>query len=88
MEVTWQGLKDFYACFEGLGLTYVPSQANFVLVKIGPNASQVADELLKRGVIVRKMASYGLPEFLRISVGLPQENQRFMDEFKAILGEG
>jgi len=47
----------------------------------------VADELLRRGVIVRKMASYGLPEYLRISVGLPQENRRFMDELKAILRE-
>jgi len=87
LQVTWQGLKDFYACFEELGLMYVPSQTNFVLVKVGPQASQVADELLKRGVIVRKMASYGLPEYLRISVGLPQENQRFMDELKAILRE-
>ena len=88
LAVTWQGLKDFYACFEDLGLEYVPSQTNFVLVKIGPNASQVADELLRRGVIVRKMASYGLPEHLRISVGLPQENQRFTDELSAILGKG
>jgi len=88
LQVTWQGLKDFYACFERLGLVYVPSQTNFVLVKIGPKASHVADELLKRGVIVRKMASYGLPEHLRISVGLPQENRRFMDELSAILGEG
>lgn len=88
MEVTWQGLKDFYACFERLGLTYVPSQANFVLVQIGPRASAVADELLRRGVIVRKMASYDLPEFLRVSVGLPQENRRFMDELQAIIGEG
>jgi histidinol-phosphate aminotransferase len=87
-EVTWQGLKDFYACFEALGLEYVPSQANFVLVKLGPRAAEVADELLRRGVIVRKMASYGLPEHLRISVGLPGENRRFMDELTAILGEG
>ena len=85
LEITWQGLKDFYACFEDLGLEYVPSQANFVLVKIGPRAGEVADELLRRGVIVRKMASYGLPEHLRISVGLPEENRRFMDELAAIL---
>ncbi|MCB2227426.1 MAG: histidinol-phosphate transaminase [Desulfarculaceae bacterium] len=86
LEITWQGLKDFYACFEALGLEYVPSQANFVLVKIGANAPAVADELLKRGVIVRKMVSYGLPEHLRISVGLPEENQRFTKELDAILG--
>ncbi|MEW5913741.1 MAG: histidinol-phosphate transaminase [Thermodesulfobacteriota bacterium] len=80
-----EGLKDFYACFEGLGLSYVPSQANFVLVKIGPRAGAVADELLRRGVIVRKMGSYQLPEHLRISVGLPEENQRFIQQLTAIL---
>lgn len=88
LETTWQGLKDLYACFADLGLEYVPSQANFVLVKIGPQASQVADDLLKRGIIVRKMSSYGLPEHLRISAGLPQENRRFMDGLKAILEKG
>ncbi len=88
LAITWQGLKDFYACFERLGLAYVPSQTNFVLLKIGPQAAQVADELLRRGVIVRKMGSYSLPEHLRISVGLPEENQRFMDELGAILGKG
>lgn len=88
LEITWQGLKDFYACFEALDLEYLPSQANFVLVRVGPNASAVADELLMRGVIVRKMASYSLPEHLRISVGLPEENQRFINELTAILSEG
>lgn len=88
LALTWQGLRDFYACFDRLGLTYVPSQANFVLVRLGESASQVADELLKRGVIVRKMASYDLPEYLRVSVGLPQENARFTSELESILGEG
>ncbi len=88
LEITWQGLKDFYACFEALDLEYLPSQANFVLVRVGPKASAVADELLRRGVIVRKMASYSLPEYLRISVGLPEENQRFIRELTAILEEG
>lgn len=85
LSVTWQGLDKLYAAFDGLGLEYVPSQANFVLVRLGDKASEVADQLLRRGVIVRKMASYGLPQYLRISVGLPQENQRFIDELRAIL---
>ncbi|MCA1988164.1 MAG: histidinol-phosphate transaminase [Desulfarculus sp.] len=84
-ELVWRGLQDFYRCFDELGLFYLPSQANFVLVKVGQNAPAVADALLRRGVIVREMTSYGLPEFLRISVGLDAENARFIKEFQAIL---
>ncbi len=87
-EVTWQGLERLYACFEELGLFFVPSQANFVLVKVGPRAAEVADALLRRGVIIRAMVSYGLPEFLRISVGLPEEVERFCREFADIVGKG
>ncbi|CAO0820405.1 hypothetical protein DFAR_1540056 [Desulfarculales bacterium] len=80
-----RGLKEFYACFDRLGIFYVPTQTNFVLLKIGPKASAVADKLLGRGVIVREMTSYGLPDFLRISVGLDEENARFCQEFSDVL---
>lgn len=59
---------------------------NFVLVKVG-DAAAVNLALLKRGIIVRPVANYGLPEWLRISVGLPQENAAFIDAFKAVLGK-
>ena len=84
-ELVWRGLQDFYRCFEALGLFYVPSQANFVLVEIGEQAPAVAEALLRRGVIVREMTSYGLPRCLRVSVGLDQENARFISELTAIL---
>ncbi|MFZ5585722.1 MAG: histidinol-phosphate transaminase [Thermodesulfobacteriota bacterium] len=87
-ELVWRGLAGFYRCFEELGLFYVPSQTNFVLVRVGARAPAVADALLRRGVIVRGMTSYGLPEFLRISVGLDAENARFVAEFKDILAGG
>ncbi len=86
-DLTVQGLKRFYACFDELGLFYVPSQTNYVLVRIGEQAARVSQELLKLGIIIRHMASYGMPEFLRISVGLPEENQRFMDGLKQVLKE-
>ncbi len=82
------GLNTFYQGFKDLGLFYVPSQTNFVLVRIGPKAKKVADLLLRRGVIIRYMGSYDLPEFLRISVGLPQENQRFVEALKDIVQGG
>ncbi len=84
-ELVKEGLAVFYRCFEELGLFYVPSQANFVLVKLGPRAKEAADLLLRRGVIVRYMGSYDLPEFLRISVGLPQENQRLVEELRRVV---
>jgi histidinol-phosphate aminotransferase len=87
-QLVIDGLKTFYKCFEELGLFYVPSQTNFVLVRIGPKAKEVSDLLLKRGVIIRYMGSYDLPEFLRISVGLTEENQRFAEALKDIMQVG
>jgi histidinol-phosphate aminotransferase len=78
------GMQQLVAAFRSLRLDYVPSYGNFVLVKVGP-AARVYDELLKRGVIVRPVAGYGLPEWLRVTVGLPEENQRFVDALPAAL---
>ena len=58
---------------------------NFVLVKVG-DAERMYQELLKRGVIVRPVGNYGLPEWLRVTVGLPEENSRFIEALKAALG--
>lgn len=73
------------ACRER-GLTYVPSYGNFVLIKVG-DAVRINLELLKRGVIVRPVAGDGLPEWLRVSVGLPSENKIFIDALIDILSE-
>ncbi|MCX8005026.1 MAG: histidinol-phosphate transaminase [Burkholderiaceae bacterium] len=79
-----RGLAELCAGFERLRLPYVPSHGNFVMVRVGP-AGRVYEELLKRGVIVRPIASYGLPEWLRVTVGLPQENARFLDALRQAL---
>jgi histidinol-phosphate aminotransferase len=76
-ELNLRGMQQLTEAFEALGLEYVPSVGNFVLVKVGP-AARVYQELLKRGVIVRPVANYGLPEWLRITVGLPEENAVFL----------
>ncbi len=83
-ELNRAGLREFEAAFDALGLAYVPSRANFVLVKVGA-AARVYQELLKRGVIVRPVGNYGLPEWLRVSVGLPAENATFLAALPAAL---
>jgi len=67
-----------------LGIETVPSKGNFLLAKVG-DAARINAELLKRGVIVRPVANYGLPEFLRVSVGLAGQNARFLDALRACL---
>jgi histidinol-phosphate aminotransferase len=64
--------------FAQLGLAFVPSHANFVLVKVG-DAARVYQRLLEQGVIVRPVANYALPEWLRVTVGVAAENRRFLD---------
>lgn len=80
-----EGIKTLYAGFEKLGLKYVPTQTNFILVHIGPNAGTVFVELEKRGVIVRPMNGYGMPESLRITVGTAEQNEKLLAALADIL---
>ena len=76
-----------YALCDRLQLTFWESGANFVLVRTG-NGSRVYEALLRRGVIVRPMDGYGFAEHLRVSIGLPQENERCIAALEAVLGTG
>ena len=60
-----------------MGVDYVPSHANFILIHVG-DAASIYESLLRNGVIVRPVASYGLPLHLRVTVGLPEEIERFV----------
>ena len=84
-ELVWSGLDYFYAELDKMGLKYVPSQGNFVLFDTGRNGSTIALEALKEGVILRPVGGYGLPQHLRMSVGLPEENQRATEVLRTIL---
>jgi histidinol-phosphate aminotransferase len=79
------GLVQLAAGFERLGLPFIPSSGNFVAVKVGDAAAAYA-KLLAEGVIVRPVANYGLPEFLRVTVGTPQQNARFLGALSRALG--
>lgn len=72
--------------FDALGLAFVPSFANFIMVEVG-DGEAVFQALLEQGVIVRPLAGYGLPNWVRISIGLPEENTRLIDTLKSVLAE-
>jgi histidinol-phosphate aminotransferase len=76
------GLAQIAAGCRQLGLEFVPSVANFVLLNVG-DGNRVFDRLQRRGVIVRPVKSYGLPEWVRVTVGTPAQNERFLAELKA-----
>ena len=71
------GLRQLGEGFARLKLDYIPSLGNFVSVRVG-QAAEVYQRLLRQGVIVRPVAAYGMPQFLRVSVGLQRENERFL----------
>jgi histidinol-phosphate aminotransferase len=79
------GLKFFEQAFGKLKLEFVPSAANFILVRVG-KGQKVFEALQKQGVIVRPMGGYQLPEWIRISIGTPKENARCLEALKTVSG--
>jgi histidinol-phosphate aminotransferase len=85
-KINSRGLKLYARTFRKLGLEFIPSQANFILVRVG-DGQRVFGDLQKLGVIVRPMGGYQLPEWIRISIGTPKENQRCIEALKTVLGQ-
>jgi len=78
------GMAQITAGVQALGLDYIPSYGNFVSVRVG-DAGAIYQKLLKQGVIVRPVAGYGMPEYLRVSIGLASENARFIEALQTCL---
>ena len=85
-RINHDGLTYFSEAFSAMGLEWVPSHGNFVLVKVGDGAKWFA-ALQKQGVIVRPMAGYKLPEWIRVSVGVQRENEKCVAAMKAVLAD-
>ena len=79
-----QGLRQLEEGAERLGLEYIPSHGNFLAVRVGA-AAEIYKRLLRRGVIVRPVGGYQLPEHLRVTVGTPEENEKFLAALAASL---
>lgn len=87
IQVNSQGMQQLEAAFAKLKLEYIPSVANFVAFKIPRPfvAAEVFQQLLAKGVIVRPIAGYQMPDYLRVSIGTARENQGFIDALTQVL---
>ena len=83
LDVNGEGMEYLKGEIEKLGLEQVPSNANFILVRVG-KGQEVFEHLLRRGVIARPMGAYDLPEFVRVTIGTMKENTRFIRELTNI----
>jgi len=84
-KVVLEGKNYFYQELKKLGIAYVPSVANFVLIDVDKDTVWFFNQMLKDGVIVRDMKQYGLNSFIRVTIGTKKENQRFIKVFKKVL---
>jgi histidinol-phosphate aminotransferase len=85
-----QGLKQLEEGARALGLEFIPSHGNFITIRVaqgGKSGAEIYKRLLRRSVIVRPIAGYGLPEHLRVTVGTAAENDKFLSAFSASLRE-
>lgn len=83
-QVNREGMAQLRIAFERMNLEYIPSAGNFMAVRVG-DAAKVHQALLQQGVIVRTLVNYGMPNWLRVTVGLEAENARFLAALEVVL---
>jgi histidinol-phosphate aminotransferase len=84
-RVILEGKNFIYDSLNKLGLSYVPSVANFILIDVGRDGMDVFNRMLNRGVIVRDMKQYGLKNYIRVTIGTKKENERFVKVLKKVI---
>ena len=80
-----EGKECLYGEFDSLGLFYLKSDTNFILVDIKGDGKEVFEKMLREGVIVRDMNAYGLKSFIRVTIGTKKENKKFINALKKVL---
>ena len=85
LEVVHAGVDYLQRALADLGLACQPTQSNFIMIRVPGEGRQFFERLLDRGVIVRPLASYGFPDCIRVSIGRPEENRRFVEALKQVL---
>ena len=87
IEINEKGKKYLYSELERMGLEYIPTSANFILVNIQHDSEEVFQKMLEKGVIIRPGKPLGYPEHLRVTVGLPEENEKFVEVLEEVIGQ-
>jgi len=87
IQTNRQGMAQLKAGLDKLGLKTLPSKANFITIDFAREAAPIDRALLQRGVIVRPLAAYGMPNFLRVSIGTEAENARFLEALGEVLAD-
>jgi len=87
VEVNRAGMSQLENGFREMGLEFIPSVGNFITVDVGRSGPEVDQALLREGCIVRPVANYGLPNHLRVSIGLEEENARLLIAMQKVLGQ-
>jgi histidinol-phosphate aminotransferase len=85
LSLVRDGKRYIYALFDRLGIRYVPTQANFILFHTARPAVEVYESMLRRGVLIRPCASFGLPHSLRVTIGTREQNEAFAQALKAVV---
>jgi histidinol-phosphate aminotransferase len=85
LENTRKGRKMIERALEDMGVSYVKSSTNFILIETGRDAEAVTEELMKRGVIVRSARMYEMPTSIRVTIGTQEQNVRFIDAFREVM---
>jgi len=78
ISLVHEGLDSLYDALDNLGVNYFPTQTNFFMIDVRKDADEIYEDMLRKGVIVRSMKSYGYPNYIRVNVGLHEENIRFL----------
>jgi histidinol-phosphate aminotransferase len=86
LELVRTGRHWLTQALTDLGFAVAPSQANYLLIKVERPGREVYQQMLQQGVIIRAMDAYDFPDYIRVNVGLPEENQRFLEAFKKVMG--
>lgn len=84
-DLNSEGMRQMGEGIAALGLSAIPSRGNFLCINLKRAGLPVYEALLRKGVIVRPVANYGMPDFLRVTIGTPAENKRFLTALKAVL---
>lgn len=84
IEINNQGMQQLQHGFDDLGIEYIPSQANFITINVAQPAIEIYEQLLHQGIIVRPLNGYNMPNSLRTTIGLPDENKALLNAMKAL----